>query len=102
MDNTQKDTHSENYVLTKKMEKNGLQCTDKVNGGGDSESIHLKRYFSIQFCSLSCTATISLYLLQIDSEVALFSSKQRKAEKIPSTAYQLHSRILWLTTSTDF
>lgn len=101
MDNTQKDTHSEKYVLTKKMEKNGLQCTDKVNGG-DSESIHLKRYFSIQFCSLSCTATISLYLLQIDSEVALFSSKQRKAEKIPSTAYQLHSRILWLTTSTDF
>lgn len=62
----------------------------------------LKRYFSIQFCSLSCTATISFYLLQIDLEVALFSSKQRKAEKIPSTAYQLHSRILWLIMCTDF
>lgn len=105
MDNTQKDTHNEKYVLTKKMEKNGLQCTDKVSewGGGtqwrSSENIHLKRYFSIQFCSLSCTATISFYLLQIDLEV---SSKQRKAEKIPSTAYQLHSRILWLTTSSDF
>lgn len=36
MDNTQKDTHNEKYVLTKKMEKNGLQCTDKVSewGGG--------------------------------------------------------------------
>lgn len=34
MDNTQKDTHNEKYVLTKKMEKNGLQCADKVSEWG--------------------------------------------------------------------
>lgn len=40
MDNTQKDTHNEKYVLTKKMEKNGLQCTDKVSewGGGPNDA----------------------------------------------------------------
>lgn len=44
MDNTQKDTHNEKYVLTKKMEKNGLQCTDKVSEWGGDPMTQLRKH----------------------------------------------------------